>query len=865
LLEREVGTVKSEQNRGPKGKPRSREQIALDTTADATPDTRNDSTDDAAATSPPRRAAQSSALPTRDNARYERGEEIAHGGIGRVLSAWDGELDRPIAVKELLAPSPERARRFEREVRITARLQHPAIIGLLEGGRWPSGEPFFTMKRVEGKPLDEAIAERTTLDERLALLPHAIATAEALAYAHAQRIIHRDLKPANVLVGSYGETVVIDWGLAKDLSKPSESDDAGKNTPTTNDPQLTALGAALGTPAYMAPEQASGLPVDERADVYSLGAMLYHLLSGARPYHDTGASTASQLLQKVLTGPPKRLDELEPRAPTDLLAIVSKAMARRPERRYADAGEIADELKRFQTGKLVAAYDYSKSDLLRRWIARHRAAVSVAVVMLSVLAVVAVASVWRITRERDAAEEQRAIADQQRGLAERDREKVEDLLDFMLVDLKEKLDPLGKLALLEEVANKAQEYYLARPPSSDRPDEARRRALAHKNLGDVLFDQGHLDRARSEYASGVAIAQRLVERDPTEPSSQFLLATNHQKLGRALREQGKYAEAMEHLRSSLAIARKLVERHPDALPAQMCLGKSHYALGEALAAAGKTEAALTEHRAGLEVAQKLASQHPDDSDVAESLLLHHTRLAVLLEAQGELDDALAHYQTALDMSQQLVARDATNVRWQRKLAMNQINVGDVLKSKGDVEAANEQYRKAMLTSELLARQDPLNADRQRDLSLAHERLGGTARLLGDLSSSLEHYRAALSIAEELAKLETTSVTAHNDLARYALHVGMVLRAKGETAAARPYFRRCADAYQKHAVSYEDFYNTACCDVAAGNADHAFEMLDEAFAKGFRNASWLVQDPDLAPLRTDLRWKILVDRMQRSEP
>ena len=252
-------------------------------------------------------------LPTVDTSLYCLGEEVARGAMGRIVRARDRRLGRQIAIKELLAPSPALERRFEREMRITARLQHPAIICVHEAGRWPSGVAFYAMKYVDGAPLDEVIAHTTSLSERLALLPHVIAVADALAYAHDRGVVHRDLKPANVLVGDFGETVVIDWGLAKALGQNEDEDedeDEGEVEALAQDTNLTILGQAMGTPAYMPPEQARGDVVDQRADVYALGALLYHLLGGQPPY--SGASSAEEILDKVKGGPPKGLVEIEP-------------------------------------------------------------------------------------------------------------------------------------------------------------------------------------------------------------------------------------------------------------------------------------------------------------------------------------------------------------------------------------------------------------------------------------------------------------------------------------------------------------------------------------------------------------------------
>src|SRR5262249_3167731 len=156
-------------------------------------------------------------LPPVDPARYHIVREFARGGLGRILEVRDLRIDRVVALKEMLRDSDPAYARFVREAMITARLEHPAIVPVHDIGRWPSGEPFYSMKLVSGRSLHEVIRDTPSLDGRLALVPNVIAVADAIAYAHNQGIIHRDLKPANVLVGAFGETVVIDWGLAKDL------------------------------------------------------------------------------------------------------------------------------------------------------------------------------------------------------------------------------------------------------------------------------------------------------------------------------------------------------------------------------------------------------------------------------------------------------------------------------------------------------------------------------------------------------------------------------------------------------------------------------------------------------------------------
>jgi ABC-type transport system substrate-binding protein len=329
-----------------------------------------------------------------DPAHYQDRREITHGGMGRIVSARDVRLDRTVALKELRVQSPELRARFEREALLTARLQHPSIVSIHEAGRWPSGEPFYAMKLVPGRPLDQVIADAGTLAKRLALLPHVVAVSDALAYAHQQRVIHRDLKPQNVLVGEFGETVVIDWGLAKDLADTSkEIATLPGGTGRSSD---TALGDVLGTPMYMPPEQAEGRHVDERADVYAIGAMLYHVACGHPPY--VGQST-EEVLDEVKQHEPRPLSEREPSLPADLVAIVTRAMARDVKARYRTARELADDLHRFQAGQLVGAHRYRMRDLVSRWLHRHRVAVTVALLAAIVLVIVGIASVRRIVRD----------------------------------------------------------------------------------------------------------------------------------------------------------------------------------------------------------------------------------------------------------------------------------------------------------------------------------------------------------------------------------------------------------------------------------------------------------------------------------
>jgi len=414
---------------------------------------------------------------------YHRGMELARGGMGRIVVARDRRLRRWVAVKELLDREGLDARRFEREALITARLQHPSIVRVYEAGHWPSGEPFYVMEMVRGQSLDHVLAEKRGLDERLTLLPNVVAACEALAYAHAQRIIHRDLKPGNILIGKFGETVVIDWGLAKDLAAAPESDDSRpaprRRAASSDSEQLTIAGAVMGTPSYMPPEQARGDVVDERADVYALGAILYAVLAGRPPYR--GRSSQEVLDEVLTTAPPPVAAHVQGVAP-ELLTIVGRAMAREPADRYPTAGELAADLRRFLTGQLVASHHYTRAQRLRRFIRRHRGVVSVSAAALLALSATGIVSFQRVSRARDRLAEALAVAEQARREADAERNRAilrADELTLAQARAALDRDPSMTVAWAKELATDSNAFSRAIPLA----EEAVRRGVARVFAG----------------------------------------------------------------------------------------------------------------------------------------------------------------------------------------------------------------------------------------------------------------------------------------------------------------------------------------------------------------------------------------------
>ncbi|MCB9932335.1 MAG: protein kinase [Planctomycetes bacterium] len=358
--------------------------------------------------------------------RYQVKKEFARGGMGVIWVALDTAVGREVALKELLPPqagrgtshvsdTPELVERFLREAKVTGQLEHPNIVPVYEIAAREDGSVFYTMKLVRGRTMAHRLLQiqhseaspQQKLAERLKLLDAFTDVCNAVAYAHSRGVIHRDLKPANIMLGDFGETMVLDWGLARvqgqeDSSTIKRRADERVFSPSLmqEDPDNRTLdGAILGTPAYMPPEQARGEldKLDERADVYALGAILYELLSGRPPYQ---GGTARDVLAKVLVLEP---DPLPPEAPPDLVSLANKAMAREPAQRLESAEKLAAEVLAFRDGRELSVYRYSSRELLKRFVRRHKAAVSVAAVALLLGVAGGVYAFNRVMGERDQA------------------------------------------------------------------------------------------------------------------------------------------------------------------------------------------------------------------------------------------------------------------------------------------------------------------------------------------------------------------------------------------------------------------------------------------------------------------------------
>lgn len=485
----------------------------------------------------------------------------ARGGLGEVFLAIDGELNREVALKEIQlrhADQIDFRARFVLEAEITGRLEHPGIVPIYGLGQYADGRPFYAMRFIHGETLAQAIDRfhgiPAPMDlrplELRQLLSRFVAACNAIAYAHSRGILHRDLKPGNIMLGPFGETLVVDWGMAKPFEGNASSIELAPAAPPNYvSPFITPtqVGQVVGTPHYMSPEQAEGRndQLGPTSDVYSLGATLYALLTGQPPID---CAHVEDILARVRVGmfPPPRL--VRRGVPPALDAICMKAMALEPSRRYRSVQALIDELEQWLADEPVSAYQEPPLEKLARWGRRHKPLVVGLVVALLLIGMVTPAALWyrheQEQQKRTLAEQAaRAREEAGRNALAAEREQLRDRAATLVY--------LGDVALILGDAKTAGESFAEaielrrRFLEPDPGNHAVRRELGitYLKAGDVELLQGRFDAARAMYQESLATAERIAELDPANPQSLAARMMSSLKLGLLEERAGRRAEA----------------------------------------------------------------------------------------------------------------------------------------------------------------------------------------------------------------------------------------------------------------------------------------------------------------------------------
>ncbi len=595
-------------------------------------------------------------LPSRDNEgeRYRLIRPHAKGGIGQVWVARDSELQRDVALKEIqpcYAEREDQRARFMLEAEITGNLEHPGIVPVYSLGRNADGRPYYAMRFIRGESFSVAIRRfhqgrreaeggspaqpRPLLGiEFRQLIRRFLDVCDAMDYAHSRGVLHRDLKPANVMLGRYGETLVVDWGLAKVIGRndiiPAPSDADGDTEPSFTGASATTSGdtepgTTIGTPTYMSPEQACGdiEKLGPTSDVYSLGATLYELLTGKVPFPD---KKMAAVIEKVLKGdfPPPRA--VEPAVPVALEAICTKAMAADPARRYLSVRALAQDIEHWLADEPVAAYPERRLERLGRWLRQHRTWTAAALAGLVGISVVATAAAVVVEQLRRVESETRKEAESNFKMAQT---AVEDYLTSVSENtlLKEQ-DSVDIRGLRKELLKNALKYY-ERFVNERSNDPALREQLANAyfRVGEITQEIGSLQRAIEAFRKAQTIWESLVQANPDNEESSVRLAQCDLAIGKQQRALGDLRAAMASFMPARAILEKLTSRRPEQEIYQASLADCYSWIGI-------THGQLESGDSGLEILEKAKTIQQTLLDRSPTDMVYRKRMAEIINALG---------------------------------------------------------------------------------------------------------------------------------------------------------------------------------------------------------------------------------------
>ena len=621
---------------------------------------------------------------------------LGKGGIGQVIVVNDRFLGRDVALKELLIEEKNKATqdltarstaveaRFLREARVTGQLEHPAVVPVYELGRHRDGGTYYTMTRIKGSTLHDAIKSADTLEQRLELLPHFVDACNALAYAHSRNVVHRDVKPQNVMIGPFGETFVLDWGLARVKGRADPRATDMRMAPDITGNMLR--GAAIGTPAYMSPEQASGNldNIDERSDVWGLGAVLYEILTGRPPY---SGQTPLEVVAKILRDPVVPVRTRSRGVSAELATICDRALQKDTARRYPTASALKEDIEAYMGGRRVSAHTYSSWDLALRFMRQNRVGLSVLGAMLFSVIVWGSVVYQRLRAERDDAQE---------------------FAQLFLEDVSTRLSPVpGAAPLVEQLATRALEHYQKNVDPRRSPLEERiRLSKAYHRIGTISSEVGRTEQALRSFRYAREVAEGVLLDDPRDVKNRVLLANALVgEFDATLAISGKPDEWTRLLqaKAEIELAAKQAPTDTDVLDAQ---SRIYSRMGNTYLNKGERAIALPWLNLAMQTDERIVAIRPDDPALRKGLAITISNTGSAEEEEGRFDVAENLYRKSLALGEDLVRNDAQNKGYLEQLALQRLQLAAILRRRGNEEGARSYLDRSIASLNTLTAAEP---------------------------------------------------------------------------------------------------------------------------------------------------------------